>query len=273
MLHGQVVGNVRDYRLAFRRAHAICCFGLRAPGEVGTMSGSREPEEDFSDIGKIGAVYARLKGLVLENKLRPGHRLMADDLADRFRVSRTPVREALLRLSGENLILATPNRGHFCKPYYAEEQISLYELAQAVLMHSVRKNIAEFTVSGLSKPMEIEPDDEEGLVSNSEPFTKSHAMFIEQLFERIALLSGNKEILRVIRNFIDRTHTIRMMDLREPANVRVIAADMFDLIDALVGHDAEAAVANLGRQVSQKVQRLPELARAANEEAALAPFP
>jgi len=198
---------------------------------------------------------------------------MADDLAERFRISRTPVREALQRLSAENLIMSTPNRGHFGKPFDADEQIELYELAGAILVHAVRKNIEDFSISGLSKPMEIEFDASGRIVSNSEPFTKSHAMFIEQLFERIAQLACNKEMLRVIRNFIDRTHTIRMLDLRELASVQSIASDMFELIDALIAQDAEKASANLKRQIARKSRCLPDLVKAGNEEAALASFP
>jgi DNA-binding GntR family transcriptional regulator len=80
-------------------------------------------------------------------------------------------------------------------------------------------------------------------------------------------------MLRIIRNFNDRTHAVRIVDLREPANIRLIAADLFALIDALVGGDAEKAIANLERQVAQKIQRLPELVRVANEDASLAPLP
>ena len=230
-------------------------------------------DEDFSEAGKIGAIYARLKGLLLDNKLRPGQRLVADEIAERFHVSRTPVREALQRLAGENLVMSTPNRGQFSKGFDLAEQIQLYELALTILKHSVQKNIAEFSLSGISKPMEIEFDERGHLVANAEPFTRSHAMFIEQLFERITSLSGNKEMLRIIRNFNDRTHAVRIVDLREPANVRLIAADIFALIDALVGGDTEKAIASLERQVAQKIQRLPELVRTANEDAAVAPLP
>ncbi len=237
------------------------------------MPEPRDGDDDLRDAGKIGAVYTRLKSLVLENRLRPGRRLMADDLADRFHVSRTPVREALQRLSGESLIMATPNRGHFSKPYDLREQVELYELAGAILIHGMRKNIAEFSISGLSKPMDIEYDEQGRLVSNSEPFIKSHAMFIEQLFERIAQLADNREMLRVVRNFIDRTHAIRLLDLREAASVRVIATDMFGLIDALVAHDVDKVAANLERQVRRKAERLSQLIATANEEAALAHLP
>ena len=230
-------------------------------------------DEDFSEAGKIGAIYARLKGLLLDNKMRPGQRLIADDLAERFRVSRTPVREALQRLAGENLVVSTPNKGQFSKSFDAAEQAQLYELALAILKHAVQKNIGEFSLAGMSKPMEIEFDDRGHLISNSEPFTKSHAMFIEQLYERIASLAGNKEMLRIIRNFNDRTHALRIIDLREGPSVRMIAADVFALIDALVGGDVETAVANLERQTAQQIERLPGLVETANEEAVVAPFP
>lgn len=230
-------------------------------------------DEDFSEAGKIGAIYARLKGLLLDNKLRPGQRLIADEIAERFHVSRTPVREALQRLAGENLVMSTPNRGQFSKNFDLAEQIQLYELALTILKHSIEKNIAEFSLAGISKPMDIEFDEHGRVISNSEPFTKSHAMFIEQLFERVAQLSSNKEMLRIIRNFNDRTHAVRIVDLGEATNVRVIAADIFALIDALFGGDTDMAVATLERQFTLTMQRLPELVKVANETAAFAPLP
>ncbi len=53
----------------------------------------------------------RLRALVFDGDLEPGARINEQALADRFAVSRTPVREALKVLAAEGLVVITPHRG------------------------------------------------------------------------------------------------------------------------------------------------------------------
>lgn len=56
-------------------------------------------------------VYEGLKELIISGELDPGAHLDEQELVRRFEVSRTPVREALIRLSSEGLVSMLPNRG------------------------------------------------------------------------------------------------------------------------------------------------------------------
>jgi DNA-binding GntR family transcriptional regulator len=62
-------------------------------------------------ITRSGAVYRTLKRAILEQAVPPGAKLPEDSIGERLRVSRTLVREALLRLSTEGLVELRPNRG------------------------------------------------------------------------------------------------------------------------------------------------------------------
>src|ERR1700712_614092 len=57
-------------------------------------------------------VYEALRQAILSCDLRPGQELREHDLATRFSVSRSPVRDALLRLEGERLITVLPRQGY-----------------------------------------------------------------------------------------------------------------------------------------------------------------
>jgi len=57
------------------------------------------------------ALADRLRTLVLDGDLAPGARINEQALADRFAISRTPVREALKLLAAEGLVVITPHRG------------------------------------------------------------------------------------------------------------------------------------------------------------------
>ncbi|MCA3748787.1 MAG: GntR family transcriptional regulator [Rubrobacter sp.] len=59
----------------------------------------------------VDLAYRRIRDLVLSGELAPGARLGQVELAERFGISRTPVREALRRLAGEGLVDQISNRG------------------------------------------------------------------------------------------------------------------------------------------------------------------
>lgn len=58
----------------------------------------------------VKMVYDLLRNEILDLKLAPGSPVDEVQLAERFKMSRTPIREALVRLAGEGLIETLPNR-------------------------------------------------------------------------------------------------------------------------------------------------------------------
>lgn len=61
------------------------------------------------DLGE--EAYGRIRGAIRDGSLAPGERLTETDLASRFGVSRTPVRQAIARLEAEGLLTREPRRG------------------------------------------------------------------------------------------------------------------------------------------------------------------
>lgn len=61
-------------------------------------------------------VYEALRAEILTLKLAPGQPLDETTLAERFKLSRSPIREALIRLAGEELVVTLPNRSTIVAP-------------------------------------------------------------------------------------------------------------------------------------------------------------
>lgn len=70
----------------------------------------------------------RLRTEILDGKLPPGARLRHEELATRFGVSRTPIREALRQLQALNLVVVAPNRGAAVRVPSRTELAEVYEL-------------------------------------------------------------------------------------------------------------------------------------------------
>ena len=69
-----------------------------------------------------------LEEAILEGDLKPGERLRAEALAQRFGTSRTPVREALLQLEAQGLVDVEPNRGAVVRSFDRDDLFDLYQL-------------------------------------------------------------------------------------------------------------------------------------------------
>jgi len=77
-------------------------------------------------------VYAALKQDIIRGVYPPGEPLVEKDLARKSRASRTPVREAALRLQEDRLLQIVPNRGYFVSPITLQELNDVYEFRIAV---------------------------------------------------------------------------------------------------------------------------------------------
>jgi len=73
-------------------------------------------------------VEDRLRQAILRGELEPGQRLHANDLAARWAVSATPLREAFQRLAGDGLVEVLPQRGARVSRLSADDVSGIYEL-------------------------------------------------------------------------------------------------------------------------------------------------
>ena len=89
----------------------------------------RNMKNEITKIEKTPmAVIRKIRDAILDNVFKPGDWLPETDLGERFGVSRSPVREALLALEKEGTVIIEPYRGAIVKPLSAGEVSEIAEL-------------------------------------------------------------------------------------------------------------------------------------------------
>ncbi|WNS43178.1 GntR family transcriptional regulator [Paenibacillus sp. MMS20-IR301] len=88
-------------------------------------------------------IYEQIKNDILSGVYTPGDRLLVLELADRFKVSQAPVREALERLKFDELIIGAPNKGSVVSNISAKEIRDIFELREVVEIYAVRKALPQ----------------------------------------------------------------------------------------------------------------------------------
>ena len=102
------------------RVNAVHCCGMRTET---VRRGSRTLAQ---------RVYAQLKRDIIRGVFKPGEAISERVLTTRYKGSRTPVREAAVRLQQENLLRIVPNRGYFVEHISLHELNEIYEFRAAV---------------------------------------------------------------------------------------------------------------------------------------------
>ena len=105
------------------------------------------------DVRESDRVYANLRDMAITFKFKPGEHLTEVDIAKRFSVSRTPVREALNRLVNEAFLVAH-GRGFAVRDLNPKECFDLYELrlaleCTAVRLAAQREHLGMMTFAGV----------------------------------------------------------------------------------------------------------------------------
>src|SRR5919199_1903542 len=94
--------------------------------------------ESSSGLPSSERIYRALREQILAASLPPCSRLVEEQLAARFRVSRTPVREALKRLVVEGLLVHDPLRGLVVRDFDPREADELGELREMMEGYAAR---------------------------------------------------------------------------------------------------------------------------------------
>jgi DNA-binding GntR family transcriptional regulator len=103
---------------------------------------------------------ARLRAAIRDGSLPPGQRLTEQELARRFGVSRTPIRQALARLEAEGLLTHAPHRGlTVTRPDHAQvvELYVMREILEGAAARLAAKHASETELAAMAELLEEEP--------------------------------------------------------------------------------------------------------------------
>lgn len=197
-----------------------------------------------------------LEGLILQGTFKDGARLDEVQLAERFSVSRTPIREALQRLALSGLVEQIPRRGVFVRQPGPVELLEMFEVMAELESASARLAAARITDSALEDLNEansrcdaaVQAQDADMYYLENERF---HAILYRQ--------SGNgfleQECLRLYR----RLQPFRRMQLRLRGRLNQSMAEHKAIVAALEDGDGDRAAAAIRGHVAVQGEKFHHL--------------
>jgi DNA-binding GntR family transcriptional regulator len=190
-------------------------------------------------------VVDQIRDLIITDRLGLGEQLSEQALAEQLGVSRTPVREAFLKLQTERLVEVKPQRGTFVFQYEMTELREMCELREVLETGALRIALGRDR-DGLIKELRARHKTAEGIVVKGpaayQPYdTAFHQTLVEA--------SGNRELIAAYEKISGRVRAIRYRLTRTMEQILGSQRDHGMVIDALTAGDDERAAAALGRHV------------------------
>lgn len=192
---------------------------------------------------------------VFQGRLKPGQHLVTEELAQRFGVSHTPVREALIELAGVGVIDILPNRGAIVRKVTSRDVREVCQVRRALECEAVRSACGRIQLSelhtlaaDLRKMIDVKPRASNGYIE--------HAREVDgRLHDLIAASSGNtflaaeltrlKTLFRAFRD-VAWAHDAACNDFHRLAEE---AHEHLAIVEALLAGNRQAAAKAMARHI------------------------
>ena len=198
-----------------------------------------KPEGDTSAaLNAKERIYQSLRADIISHRLRPGQAIREDELAGRFGISRTPIREMLRRLEQEDLVKVVPNRGVFVSELTAKDIEEVLEIRMALEPAAARSAASKITEQHVAELEEIsklmdKAVERQDSIASFEADTRLHSL--------ILAVAGNKRAHRIINNLMGQIHRIRFISGHKPGRIDTTVNEHKRIVAALLEREPDKA--------------------------------
>lgn len=188
---------------------------------------------------KKDQAYQIIKKMILSKELAGRDYISENNLAQKLDMSRTPVREALLRLQSEGFVSVVPNRGAMINEVSVIEAREIYDMRMAIEEFVVR-NVADRLSPEHFEKLDRLLEDQERACKKGDLDGYLHAD--SEFHDFFLNLYGNKTILEAIIQVRQRFYTVGVSVLTTQKDIEASLEYHREIVRALKEKDTEAAV-------------------------------
>jgi DNA-binding GntR family transcriptional regulator len=193
-------------------------------------------------------IYADLRAELVSLARRPGEPISEGDIASSYGVSRTPVREAILKLSDEGLVEIFPQSG------INVSRIPIAALPEAIVIRRALEDTTTRLTAELATPSQIlalhsilERQREADAARDRDAFHQADELFHATIAE-IARYPGIWRLIQQVKVHVDR---FRQLTLPQRGRMATVIAEHERILLAIEAHDAEEAAIAMTKHIER----------------------
>lgn len=193
--------------------------------------------------------YLALRERILQGQLKPGTALKERDLCEELNVSRTPIREALRRLSADGLAEVRPGRSIIVTFFAAEELTEIFELGIVLESFVAGLAAAKATHEDIDRLEDIVSEmaslPEVIMARQNERYIK-----LDQAFhDMIAAIARNPRIAQILKQTMSFRVLANIFEKYEQSDFTTSIAQHRTIVSAIASGDSDWAQAAMGSHI------------------------
>jgi DNA-binding GntR family transcriptional regulator len=184
------------------------------------------------------SILETIRDAIISGALKPGEKVAEPELAERFGISRTPIREAFRQLETEGYLKVVPRKGAVVVSFSQRDVEEFYAIKSILEGYAARSACEKLTPREIDKLQTI--NDKLALLakeSDVKLFFKVHNNFHE-LFIKAA---DNEKLAELITNLVGRFQRLRIASMSQPGRMDFSVREHQKIIDAFRNKDADLA--------------------------------
>jgi DNA-binding GntR family transcriptional regulator len=183
-------------------------------------------------------LYRALLEKIISGEFAPGQRLVEEDLARTYGVSRTPIREVLLSLVKDGCVERARNCGARVVAFKAEDVEELFDLRTALEVHCIATVVRTVKVSEL---FELQHSLEAVESKSGSGLLEEHARIDLKLHHLIVENSGNRRLIAQMRNLSLLLESLQLTSFSNDEQARTTGEQHLAIVRALLQRDVALA--------------------------------
>jgi len=200
-------------------------------------------------------VFESLKDAIMNGKLEQGKMITEQQISREFGISRTPVREALYKLTATGLIRTIPHKGFLISKWSIKEIRDVFEIrivlerlaVELFIRNYCQENLEE--LENITRKME-KAVQENNFVEAAKMNNKFHDLIIEN--------SDNHEISTVMEPLKNKINIFRLISISTPSRLKISLAEHRSILDSILQKDivnAKKLIKNHIRKVLDIIEK------------------
>jgi DNA-binding GntR family transcriptional regulator len=193
-------------------------------------------------------VYRQIRSAIVKRTLSPGERVTESALAELLGVSKTPVREALVRLREVGLVRPDGRRGVRVVDLSSGILGDAYEVREALELAGIERATTAANAVRIA-PLQAAAD--YAMAAAQDGDAESFARWDAAFHLELARLSGNEHLVKLLRDTLDLIAAIRQGSASQREASPACAVAHLEIIEALHARDETESVRRLRRHIRQ----------------------
>jgi len=173
-------------------------------------------KEYLEDLGNYlslkDRVYQNIKFQIIRGNLKPGTRLLEEELAKAMSISRAPIREAFNKLEKEGFVTTIPRKGTAVSNVTTEIIEDIFEIRETLETLAVKKSLGKIFIDELEKV----GDNFKEFINKSENAENriQYLVLDKEFHDLLSQNCGNKKLIELLANLQEQIHWLRNISLK-----------------------------------------------------------